>query len=350
MNNNLQSMADNLMCYCQKELGFKDPPSLFFQDDEENAKNTLGKTAYYDPGHKKVVIYVTNRHSKDVLRSLAHELVHHMQNLRGDFDRPAPTGPGYAQKDPHLRNMEKEAYLLGNILFRDWEDNLKAKSLQENKEVHKMNIDTIKEIIKKQLIETLKKEHARSDSDEGKKKPAPKPAKGPDPSKIGPGGINLNPSEPADWSTRKENTEELEEGDDAFAPNHYCVHHGGVQHEGRIVAAVAIGHNYNEELERVTHYNMKLEDGTILENVAFEDIQVTNASLAEGHGHPMKRDDEELEEQSQSDLEEETDSSDTIEEGSKIQTPEQENLLYEARFTPRDTSLFNRLVSKWTKK
>jgi hypothetical protein len=32
---------------------------------------------------------------------------------------------------------------------------------------------------------------------------------------------------------------------------------------------------------------MKLADGTILESVAAEDIQVTNASLAEGHhGHP----------------------------------------------------------------
>ena len=38
---------------------------------------------------------------------------------------------------------------------------------------------------------------------------------------------------------------------------------------------------------------MKFEDGTIMEGVPFEDIQVTNASLAEGHGHPMKRDDEE---------------------------------------------------------
>ena len=57
--------------------------------------------------------------------------------------------------------------------------------------------------------------------------------------------------------------------------------------------AEAVGHNFNEELGRVTHYDMKFEDGTIAEGVPFEDIQVTNASLAEGHGHPMKRDDDE---------------------------------------------------------
>ena len=81
----------------------------------------------------------------------------------------------------------------------------------------------------------------------------------------------------------------------AFAPNHYCIHHGGVQHEGKIVAAEAISHNYNEELGRVTHYNMRLEDGTVLENIASEDIQVTNASLAEGHKHNMNRDKDEEE-------------------------------------------------------
>jgi hypothetical protein len=86
----------------------------------------------------------------------------------------------------------------------------------------------------------------------------------------------------------------MEESEQMFAPNHYCVHHGGVQRNGSVELAEAVAHNYNEELGRVTHYDMKFADGTIMENVAFEDIQVTNASLAEGHGsHPAKRDDEE---------------------------------------------------------
>ena len=79
--------------------------------------------------------------------------------------------------------------------------------------------------------------------------------------------------------------EESEEG--AFAPNHYCVHHGGVHHEGKIIEAEAIQHNYNFKLGRVTHYDMKLPDGTVLENIAAEEILTTKASLAEGH--PGKR-------------------------------------------------------------
>ena len=40
---------------------------------------------------------------------------------------------------------------------------------------------------------------------------------------------------------------------------------------------------------------MRLEDGTVLENIASEDIQVTSASLAEGHKHNMNRDKDEEE-------------------------------------------------------
>ena len=89
-----------------------------------------------------------------------------------------------------------------------------------------------------------------------------------------------------------EKADALEEEGGAFAPSHYCVHHGGVQHEGEIKLAEAVGHNWSKKLGRVTHYDMKLSDGTILENVAFEDIQVTNASLAEGHHAHAARDDD----------------------------------------------------------
>ena len=85
-----------------------------------------------------------------------------------------------------------------------------------------------------------------------------------------------------------------ENGDQIWAPNHYCVHHGGVARNGSVEIAEAISHNYDQELGKVTHYDMKFEDGTIMEGVPFEDIQVTNATLAEGHGgHKVgKRDDE----------------------------------------------------------
>ena len=113
--------------------------------------------------------------------------------------------------------------------------------------------------------------------------------------------------EPADDDApgmRYEEEEALEE-EGAFAPNHYCVHHGGVQHEGKFQMAEAVGHNWSDKEGRVTHYDMKLKNGTVLENVAFEDIQVTKASLAEAHhAHKPKRhsDEEELDESNNDDL------------------------------------------------
>jgi hypothetical protein len=45
-----------------------------------------------------------------------------MQNEHGTLHSHANNDPQYAQHDSHLRNMEKQAYLLGNILFRDFSD------------------------------------------------------------------------------------------------------------------------------------------------------------------------------------------------------------------------------------
>ena len=119
-------LIKKFMPFAQKRMGFKKAPKLFLKNDSENAKNPLGKTAYYNPEEKSVTIYITDRHPKDVMRSLSHELVHHCQNCRGDFSNSSDMGAGYAQNDEHLRKMEQEAYEKGNMCFRDWEDSIKS--------------------------------------------------------------------------------------------------------------------------------------------------------------------------------------------------------------------------------
>ena len=121
----LMPMIKQFMPFAKKRMGFEDPPRLFLKGDSKNAKNPLGKTAFYDPESKSVTIYTTNRHPKDIMRSLSHELVHHTQNCRGEFDKPHEMGDGYAQNDSHMREMEREAYEVGNMCFRDWEDGIK---------------------------------------------------------------------------------------------------------------------------------------------------------------------------------------------------------------------------------
>ena len=122
----LEQFVSDFFPYSQKKLGFDKPATIRFESDPDNAGVMLGKTAYYDPEAMEVVLYVDGRHPKDVMRSLSHELVHHAQNCRGDFTGQNNTGPGYAQSDPHLRKMEREAYTKGNLIFRDFEDLIKT--------------------------------------------------------------------------------------------------------------------------------------------------------------------------------------------------------------------------------
>ena len=122
---NIRTYSDDLMEFFHQRYKLQNKPQVYFQDDIQNSENPLGKTAQYDPTERSITIFTTGRHVKDCLRSLAHELVHHMQCERGDLDNISTTEPGYAQKDDHMREMEREAYEKGNMCFRDWEDRLK---------------------------------------------------------------------------------------------------------------------------------------------------------------------------------------------------------------------------------
>jgi len=157
----LQPLIDSLQGFAQKRLNFERPPKLFLKQDEENAQNVLGKTAFYNPQEESVTLFISNRHPKDILRSLAHELVHHTQNLRGDLspEKCGEMGMGYAQDNSHMREMEREAYEQGNMCFRDWEDGYKKKvqeikNLKENKEMTvKISRKELKGLITKLLSE-----------------------------------------------------------------------------------------------------------------------------------------------------------------------------------------------------
>jgi hypothetical protein len=97
-------------------------PEVVVKKDELNATNFFGRTAYYSPTERKIVLFVVGRHDKDIVRSYAHEMIHHMQNLQGVLGNINTTD---TTADSKLLELEKEAYTLGNITFRNWEDSLK---------------------------------------------------------------------------------------------------------------------------------------------------------------------------------------------------------------------------------
>lgn len=121
-----------LIPHMQKQLGFNHPPIINFAEDQDNAKDMVGKTGYYDPSTKEITVFITNRHPKDIMRTVAHEVIHHAQNERGDFDNLGEMGEGYFQTNPHLHKLEIEAYSSGNDLFRKWEENFRKQRNQNN--------------------------------------------------------------------------------------------------------------------------------------------------------------------------------------------------------------------------
>lgn len=136
MIDSLKPLLSKFLVFAKDRLNFKNPPRLFLKKDMPNSKCMLGKTAHYDPSQMAVTLYISGRHPKDIMRSFSHELVHHCQNERGDLapEKMKSMNNNYAQENEHMRKMEKEAYLEGNMCFRDWEDSL------DNKLKYKMQI------------------------------------------------------------------------------------------------------------------------------------------------------------------------------------------------------------------
>ena len=113
-----------------KGMNIEPLPTMEFVDgDSENAKDFFGKTAYYDPSEQHIVLYTEGRHPKDIVRSYAHEMIHHIQHLE---DRLGDIPGTDTTSSEHLTKLEKEANLRGTMTFRNWTDSL-------NEETKKIN-------------------------------------------------------------------------------------------------------------------------------------------------------------------------------------------------------------------
>lgn len=107
------------------------PKVVFKHGDAENAKQFLGKTAYYNPETMEIVLYTEGRHPKDIVRSFSHEMIHHIQNLEDRLGNVTTTN---TQEDDHLNDLEAEANLNGTMTFRNWTDSLNE-AIVDNKVV-----------------------------------------------------------------------------------------------------------------------------------------------------------------------------------------------------------------------
>lgn len=118
------------------ELGIKTLPSVVFTEDN-NFTQSNRSFGSYSPNEYSVVVYTKSRNIADVLRSLAHELVHHLQN---EEQRIQP-GSGDDGSD-----IENEANAVAGVLLRKY-----GKINPLIYESKKESLQILKEVIKRRL-------------------------------------------------------------------------------------------------------------------------------------------------------------------------------------------------------
>lgn len=91
-------------------------PNVKIDDTENDPDDIFIKTGYYDGN--SIVLYTSNRHIKDILRTFCHEIVHHYQHLRDPENYQNLNFEGSVYDNKGLKDMEREAYEKGNLLFR----------------------------------------------------------------------------------------------------------------------------------------------------------------------------------------------------------------------------------------
>ncbi len=106
-------------------------PEVVLDDSESDPSDILIGTGYYDCRSSQIVLRISQRHLKDILRTYCHELVHHHQNLdNSDYFKRIWKG-GDLVDNPELQEIESEAYLQGNLNFRKFTEWLKKCSKEQ---------------------------------------------------------------------------------------------------------------------------------------------------------------------------------------------------------------------------
>lgn len=65
----------------------------------KNRDNDLKTYAYYNPSNGDIKVYCKNRGMADIMRSIAHELIHHVQNQRGMLQQPVQDIGGHIEDE-----------------------------------------------------------------------------------------------------------------------------------------------------------------------------------------------------------------------------------------------------------
>ena len=97
------SEINNFIDLCNKELSIKEDCSYKIYFVSDRSKHGIKTTAFYDPQNNIIKIYAKNRAIVDVLRSLAHEMTHMMQQEEGLIRGPVKDEGGFHEDQANAK-------------------------------------------------------------------------------------------------------------------------------------------------------------------------------------------------------------------------------------------------------
>jgi hypothetical protein len=107
-------VINDFVKFAGEKLGFGDNlPKIILSDNEKEAE-TMHSFGKYTPQIEELRVVIANRNLADILRTLAHELVHHKQSLDGKL-KPDSNETGSPD--------ENEANSLAGVLLREYGQN-----------------------------------------------------------------------------------------------------------------------------------------------------------------------------------------------------------------------------------
>jgi hypothetical protein len=109
----------------QEGYSLKPYPKVVFKEDN-GVEGITEPTGNYQPGTNTLNLYCNGRHIKDVLNTASHELWHKHQDVQGKLS-PEKLGESenYTDGNDYLKEIEHEAFKMGNVLRRKYTESLK---------------------------------------------------------------------------------------------------------------------------------------------------------------------------------------------------------------------------------
>lgn len=146
-----EKTAKLFISFALRELGVTKKPTVRFTDKQSDISQKGSQPSFgaYDPNKMELIIYRGDRHRADILRTLAHELVHHAQRVNKE------TLDGKTGSD-----TENSANATAGVLMRKFSkvDPNIMKTVVKEKKIPRKNKPSSREWGTKSLVDIYKKD------------------------------------------------------------------------------------------------------------------------------------------------------------------------------------------------